>query len=414
MKRHVLFIVLCLAFLCTHAQTKSVFFVETVYTPLNGYQYYLSKLNAQTGASTQIMLLPVSGHYTGYGFFNCFNHYVFQGVDTALANGNYVNKLYEYDTLGTLIRTIPMDTTTGTWYKTCLPSATGPYYYALYANPNTGHHEIQTINAINGMRTSQVLTQLQWYLYLNSDAAITYNDIIWMGMGDQMTGSDILFSLNPQNGSITFRDTLAPGYYYDCLVYDCPNDTIYGFIAHQDTVQGAELLKIHGASGTVIHTGNTAVGPGIFWGGVHTRLPDGSFYARGSQQNFLLPDYNVTSPTFVMPAAAATSVLSAFCYASPRESCIHYTPCAEETSAPEHNALMGLSVFPNPSNNGSITIQQSGVFTYELIDALGQVVLSGTAKEQAVISVSDVAGGIYFVRVTQNNTATSQKIVIQN
>lgn len=414
MKRHVLFIVLCFAFICGKAQTKSVFFVETVYTPLNGYQYFFSKLNAQTGTSVQITQLPVIGHYTGYGFFNCFNHYVFQGVDTVVPSGDYVNKLYEYDTLGNLIRTIPMDTANGTWYKMCLPSATSPHYYALHWNTSTQQYEIETINALTGTRTAQVLPQLQLYTYLNSDATITFNDIIWFGMLDQMTGSDVMLRLNPINGSLIFKDTLAPGYYYDCMVYDCPNDTIYGFIAHQDTVQGAELFKIRSVSGAVIHTGTTAIGPGIFWAGVHTRLPDGSFYAKGSQQNFLLPNFNVTSPTFVLPAAASTSVLSAFCYAAPRESCIHYTPCTEETSTGEHNALAEFSVFPNPANNGFINIQQSGSFTYELIDMFGKIVLAGTAKDQTAVSVENVADGMYFVRVIQDNTSASRKIVIQH
>jgi hypothetical protein len=414
MKRHVLFIVLCIAAICSKAQTTSVFFVETVYTPLNGYEYYLSKLQPQTGASSQITQLPISGHYTGYGFFNCYNHYVFQGVDTAATPNGNINKLYEYDTLGNLIRTIPMDTSTGTWYKMCLPSPTSPHYYALRWNTGTGQYEIETIHALTGSRTALALPQLQFYTFLNSDATITFNDIIWMGMLDQTTGSDVMLRLNPINGSLLFKDTLAPGYYYDCLVYDCPNDTIYGFIAHEDSVQGAELFKIRSVSGAVIHTGITAIGPGFFWAGVHTRLADGSFYARGSQQNFLLPDFNVTSPTFVMPAAPATSVISAFCYAAPRESCLFYPPCTEETSTPEHTALAGLSVFPNPSNNGSITIQQSGSFTYEVIDALGQVVLSGNAKEQAVISVEAFADGMYFVRVMHNNASAAQKVVIEN
>jgi hypothetical protein len=414
MKRLVLFTVLCFAFVYGNAQTKSVFFVETVYTPQNGYQYFFSKLNAQTGTSAQITLLPIIGNYTGYGFFNCFNHYVFQGVDTTAPNGDYINKLYEIDTLGNLIRTIPMDTAVGTWYKMCLPSATGPYYYALYWNTAIQHYEIETINALNGTRTSQVLPQLDLFLYLNSDAAITYNDEIWMGMGDQMTGTDILMSLNPLTGVLTFEDTLAPGYYYDCLVYDCPNDTIYGFIAHQDSVQGAELLKVHGNTGTVIHSGITATGSGIFLNAVHARLPDGSFYAKGSQQNFLLPDFYVTSPTFVMPPAPATSVLSAFCYAAPRESCTHYTPCTEENAVSEISPFSSMNVFPNPLDGDHLTIQLNGYFAYELMDATGRLVASGKTTDRVSIDAHNLPGGLYMVRVIQNDQSATQMLVIGN
>jgi hypothetical protein len=402
-----------MASFCGTAQTNSVFHIETEYTPLNGYRYHFNKLNPQTGVSVRLTQLPIQGYYTGYAFFNCFDHYVFQGVDTTMSNGNYVNKLYELDTLGNLIRTIPMDTATGTWYKMCLPSATSPFYYAIRWGTTTQHYQVETINALNGSRTVQQLPALQLYTYLNSDATITRNDIIWMGMLDQMTGSDILLSLDPLNGTLSFEDTLLPGNYYDCLVYDCPNDTIYGFLAHQDTVQGAELLKIHGSSANVIHSGITATGPGIFWGGVHARLADGSFYAKGSQQNFLLPDFNVTSPTFAMPPAAATSVVS-FCFAAPRESCVHYTPCTEETSTAEHGAPAGAAVYPNPVNAGALSIQQSGSFTYEVMDAAGRLIVAGKAMNQVNVDLSGVAAGVYVVRVVQDEQSVSKKIVVNN
>lgn len=413
MNKRVLFILLCCAPIFGKAQTTSVFHVETVYTPLNGYQYFLDKLNPNTGVSQQLTQLPIIGYYTGYAFFNCFDHYVFQGIDTTAPNGDYINKLYEYDTLGNLIRTIPMDTTTGTWYKMCLPSAGSPYYYAIRWNTTTQQFQVETIHAITGARTIQAVPQLNLYLYLNSDATITRNNILWFGMGDQMIGADVLLSYDPSTGALGFEDTLQPGYYYDCLAYDCPNDTIYGFIAHQDSVQGAELLKIHGTSGTVIHSGTTAIGPGIFLAGVHTRLATGAFYAKSSQQNFLLSNYNVTSPTFVMPATAATSV-NGFCYASPRESCIHYTPCTEENAVEENSLINSMVVFPNPAVNGSLTIQLNGNFKYELSDATGRLVLSGSANNQVNIDVQGMASGMYIVRIVQEEQSASQKIVIGN
>lgn len=414
MKRCVLFIVLCMLCRAATAQTNSVFLITTEYTPQTGYNYYFDKLNPQTGVSTHLTLLPAVGHYTGYAFFNCYNHYVFQGVESIAPNGDCVNKLYELDTLGNLIRTLPMDTTTGTWYKMCLPAAGSPVYYALRWNTSIGQYQIETINAITGTRTVQVLPPLAWYLYLNSDAAITRDNIIWMGMDDQMTGRSVLMSLDPSNGALSFQDTLAPNNYYDCLVYDCPNDTIYGFMASHDTVQGAELLKIHPTSSTVIHTGITATGSGMFVSAVHARLADRSFYVRSSQQSFLLPNFNVTAPTFAMPVVPNPSFLSGFCYAAPRESCTYYTTCGEVIGVEETTLPDAMNVFPNPANNGLLTVQQEGSFTYELIDVSGRLIANGKAFNQATIDVGNVASGMYIVRVLHGEQSTAKKVVIGN
>ncbi|HRH67727.1 MAG TPA: hypothetical protein PLU53_15630, partial [Bacteroidia bacterium] len=247
-------------------QTSSVFHIETEYTPTNGYRYYFDKLDPQSGISVRISQLPVEGFFTGYSFFNCYGHFVFQGIDSVLPNGNYVNKLYELDTLGHLLRTLPMDTATGTWYKACLPSADSPYYYALRWSTSTGQWVLETIHALSGTRNMQTLTQLVSFNYWNSDATITRDDVLWFGMDDQMQGTSVLIRVDPSNGQVSIEDTLSAGlgYYYDCLNYDCVNDTIYGFITHMDSVAGSELLKVHGASGTVIHSGSTTTGNGLF------------------------------------------------------------------------------------------------------------------------------------------------------
>lgn len=413
MKKFLLLTLFCGALSSANAQTTSVYHIETEYTPINGYRYYFDKINPQTGVSTRLSQLPVIGFFSGYAFFNCFGHYVFQGIDTVTSSGTYINNLYELDTLGNLIRTLPMDTATGTWYKMAWASAGSPYYYALRMDILSSQWVLETINAINGSRVIQSLPALANYSFNNSDAAITRSDIIWMGMDNQMIGATVLLSLNPFNGTITYEDTLYNSYYYDGLAYDCVNDTIYGFIAHMDSLQGAELFKVHGSSGTVIHSGRTAVGSGWFAAGTHTYLADGSYYLKTSAATYLLPDFYVSGPTFIMPFVSGSS-LPIFCFASPRESCSFYISCIEPNGLDEHHAADELVLFPNPVTNGILNVSREGNFTVQLVDAQGRIVYSGQGTNSISVPTDNFASGIYAVRVQHADENSIRKIVIAN
>lgn len=395
-----------------NSQTSSVYHVESEYTTANGYRYYFDKLDPQTGVSTRLSQLPVIGFFNGYSFFNCLGHYVFQGVDT-VGTGYSVHRLFELDTLGNLIRTIPMDTGSGTWYKACLPSAGLAQYYALRWSTTANQWVLETINAFTGSRTTQNFPQLVNCSFISSDATITRNDILWFGMDDQSTGNSVLIRLDPSNGQLAFVDTLNPGYYYDDLNYDCANDTIYGFIAHGDSVSGAELLAVHGTSGTVIHTGKTAIGSGFFTAGTYTRLADGRFYARSTGPTYLLPGFNVSGPTFTMPVTANPSAIT-FCISAPRESCVFYPACVEETGTGPELAADQLLLFPNPAGNGALHVQLGGVFSISITDASGRIVFTGKGTDAMTIPVGSFASGLYVVCVQQEQQRTFSKVVIAN
>lgn len=413
MKNFLLLAVLSFVFSFVEAQTTSVYHVETEYTPQNGYRYYFDKINPQTGASTRLAQLPVSGYFTGYAFFNCFGHYVFQGVDTVTYQGMNINKLYELDTLGNLIRTVSLDTATGTWYKMCWPASATPSYYALRWNINTSQWVLETINALTGTRTFVTLSALALYSFNSSDAAITRNDIVWMGMDDQMTSSSVLIGMNPLNGALILADTLLPNYHFNGLSYDCVADTVYGFISHMDSVNNSELFKVHGPSGNIVHTGRTAIGTGFFAAGSHTHLADGSFYMKTSNATYWLPDFNVTAPTFTLPSAPNSS-LPAFCFAAPREACIHYVNCVEPTGINDSQSASGNSLYPNPVVGGELHIEQPGNFIVQMYDSRGSMVFSGESVNAIEIEVGNFSSGIYAVVIQQGAESTTQKLIISN
>ena len=59
-----------------------------------------------------------------------------------------------------------------------------------------------------------------------------------------------------------------------------------------------------------------------------------------------------------------------------------------------------FNIYPNPVNS-SFTIDIKGNFAYELIDINGKSVRKGNGQDKEVISIADMAKGIYILRIKQ-------------
>jgi hypothetical protein len=71
-----------------------------------------------------------------------------------------------------------------------------------------------------------------------------------------------------------------------------------------------------------------------------------------------------------------------------------------------------ISIFPNPSN-GIFTITTSDTYTLEIMDITGKVILSGKLTQaQTDIDLSGHDTGLYFIRLTNNETTINYKIVV--
>lgn len=81
----------------------------------------------------------------------------------------------------------------------------------------------------------------------------------------------------------------------------------------------------------------------------------------------------------------------------------------------EHEADLNFSIFPNPSK-GQITVtggKDAGKMRLEVTNVLGQIVY----KEEAIIhnkivDLSNMANGVYFVRLQKNDRSVSKKIIL--
>ncbi len=98
---------------------------------------------------------------------------------------------------------------------------------------------------------------------------------------------------------------------------------------------------------------------------------------------------------------------------NPRNSATAANTCAP-ASTPK-NEIAGLSIFPNPTNNGLlyVTSDSSVQKAVTVFDVLGKQVLKASITDQA-INVANLKSGVYFVKVTEDGKTATRKLVINN
>lgn len=93
---------------------------------------------------------------------------------------------------------------------------------------------------------------------------------------------------------------------------------------------------------------------------------------------------------------------------------------ARPTAVSKNEAISSLEIFPNPSTNGTVTIQATSIYSSAdlmITDLIGQVVKLKTITNRnssfaETISVNDLEPGIYTVSLTANGNSVSQKLII--
>lgn len=73
-----------------------------------------------------------------------------------------------------------------------------------------------------------------------------------------------------------------------------------------------------------------------------------------------------------------------------------------------------FSLYPNPTNTGSVSISttNSEAITVKVFDILGKQVKNETLTNNT-LNVANLKSGVYIVKITQNNTSTTKKLVIK-
>ena len=82
----------------------------------------------------------------------------------------------------------------------------------------------------------------------------------------------------------------------------------------------------------------------------------------------------------------------------------------QDWSVPEDSFVP--HIYPNP-NNGSFTIDVRDKVNYQLIDELGQVVLSGVCDGKTQVDAQNLQQGLYFLRLLGNSGTKTVKLIIK-
>ena len=95
----------------------------------------------------------------------------------------------------------------------------------------------------------------------------------------------------------------------------------------------------------------------------------------------------------------------------------HFTPCQGQftLAVPEIKARpLNVSIFPNPTSN-QITIEASdNIQTLQLMDVTGRVLIDKTVgSSRVVLSVSNLAKGVYMLSVMSNGNNVVRKVVVE-
>jgi hypothetical protein len=69
-----------------------------------------------------------------------------------------------------------------------------------------------------------------------------------------------------------------------------------------------------------------------------------------------------------------------------------------------------INIYPNPTT-AFITVELAGTFVYELTDINGSVIARATANDKEIISLEDVARGVYFITIKADDSIQTVKVV---
>ena len=72
-----------------------------------------------------------------------------------------------------------------------------------------------------------------------------------------------------------------------------------------------------------------------------------------------------------------------------------------------------ISVYPNPTNGVLNIVAGNAEFEYQLFNGMGQEVAKGTAQGTQQLNVSNMAKGVYFLRLTTGTQVNIQKVVVE-
>ncbi|MBQ4398452.1 MAG: T9SS type A sorting domain-containing protein [Bacteroidales bacterium] len=96
-----------------------------------------------------------------------------------------------------------------------------------------------------------------------------------------------------------------------------------------------------------------------------------------------------------------------------RYSAPEYVSVSVGTVGVEENTLEIVSIYPNPVNSMLTIDGGNAEYSYALYNGMGQIVANGNAQGIEHVNVSDMAKGVYFLRLTTGTQVRVEKVVVE-
>lgn len=86
----------------------------------------------------------------------------------------------------------------------------------------------------------------------------------------------------------------------------------------------------------------------------------------------------------------------------------------QQAKLQESTIIEGLSLYPNPVNNGKVYISSKNELDKEIIifDVLGKKVLQTTINSKE-LSVSNLSPGVYIIKINEGAATATRKLIVK-
>lgn len=117
--------------------------------------------------------------------------------------------------------------------------------------------------------------------------------------------------------------------------------------------------------------------------------------------------------TVVVPANATLLSFAVRAYSAGATVSFDQFSVVDQTLGVKQNSIEGLKVYPNPVVDGKLFINTDANSSKEVViyDVLGKQVLKATTNN--AVNVSNLNGGVYIVKITEEGKTATRKLVIR-
>jgi uncharacterized delta-60 repeat protein len=265
-----------------------------------------------------------------------------------------------------------------------------------------GRNRVARIRVLNCNHSFSSTTETTCDSYLAPDGQVYTTSGVKTAIIPNTAGCDSIITIN-----LTIKSTTSSITETACDGYTAPDGQVY-------TTSGIKTAVIPNAAGcdsTI--TINLSINPvdvsSTINGTVITANASGAIYQWVNCDNNNSPISGATNQSYSATANGSYAVIVAQGSCSDTSACQQITTVGMNSVQPKAE----ISIYPNPVST-ELTIDSEGCKgekTFELINSIGQVVIKGSFVGKTTVQTSDLAPGVYLIKLGDDQAFGFKKIV---